>query len=298
MLSTSSRLMLICIFPLLIASCSQEFPLCGSSKVTDILKSEVAKKYNEDIASQLDVNVTVAEEISFDNKSTIRSCKSVVEVALKNDIVTKFKEFEAKHKTDTSDKFRLYSYKADKERKLSFSDKVQVDFKVKKNDVDKGIFIEGTYNSENGFDINPIILKLIQNSDLILKSATNLSKLWILRDNASDDDGVSNTELIKFVTDSKILIESCQVMNPKYEIVCRFSNGAGYLDLYTTKPITINPNLVELFRPEPSDQNKEFKITDISKISEFLNTSFTFKFKNIKDKTCDTKPNMCEAYDL
>jgi len=275
-----------------LTGCSTEdLQKCGSSMVTEKVKSEIVKNYDSLLQPNLEINVSVAEETSFEKEKNIRNCKAIANVTVKKELLEKFDNLQKVFEKELPG-WQLYSFKNDSEKKLIYTEDVGSIFKVKKNEVDKGVFVEGTYESKNNFKMNPIILYLVEDAENILKAGRLLQSLHEVKDMGSDSDGISSNELISKIMQNKLKIESCQLLQPKFEVVCKISNEGGSLELLTTKSVQGNP-LIEIFRSE-----QDLKISDPGKLSDLLNTNLSFKSKDLKSKTSNIAKNWGNAFGL
>jgi hypothetical protein len=288
----SPNLFILTLLTIFLAGCSGSFPGCGSSDVAKMIREEILKKYDKSLADSIEVNVSIAEEISFDTNKSVRQCKAIASAGFQSGVVSKFEEFEADFKKAVEGRLLPYSYKKS-DQKIHLKEQITIQYAIKKNEVDKGHFIEGAYTSDMDFKLNPIVLKLLKSKDEIIAIAKPYADLIALRDTAEAEKG-STKEVVSIVTQRKIKIDFCQLVPAGYEFNCKFTNNAGEVILTSLRSNGFE-SAVTLFKSKP---NSELKLSDPADIAELFSIPVNFKFKNLEDKSCSAVPAWCEAFGM
>lgn len=292
---TNKLIFFLCAAVVALTGCSKDKITCSDSSVKESLTRGTIENYPESIRNLLEVSIPIIEENKDDKGNFIKSCTATAEVKFKSELTEKFNNLK-----ESISKYKSYNLS---NAPIQTSDKVDINYQIKKNEADGGHYINGKYTSKSSFGISERVPQWVNDAENVIKTVKHIHQLRTLSE-LLEKDSPTGTEFKKLVYDYDLEFEFCEekYTGRSFDLICRASNSAGFIDV--TSSTKLNQASIEMMKfieamavlGGQSLKSTNKKITDPGKISEYMNDKITFTSQSEPNEApaCKVAPSLCQ----
>lgn len=279
-LNQKTKILLITLLTL-ISGCSK-IPECADSKVINTLKDSILAKEDLKHEDKLKFSVDIVTEDKSTKDDNARLCKGTLSVSINDEIISEFKKF---------------NYELQQKTGLSFQDVklkpliIEVDYKVKLNEVRKGeFFIQSSWSKfSDTLDYTPI--KQLENKEKILELAPSLKAISSAEEWLKNEPKNSKEVYDYFTENIKLALKYCTEQieddSSSINVWCHYGNNVGEVITYHSLPV--NPLALSMLALMGGGINKSNTIKSKESLQKIINSNVMMQFS---DSNTDSYSNL------
>ena len=260
---------------LLLSSCGKNLPECADAQVIAMLSSSIIEKENLKHSDKLKFYADIISEDKSTKNENERSCQGQLNASFTDEIINEFKNLNEELENRTGIAFQDVNLKPIK---------IDVQYKIKRNEINKGIFVESNWKTfSDEIDYTP--LNQLKNKEKIIQNIDNIKNIadaekWLKKE-PQHSNVVFETLTDKFKLKLSYCTESFDKEDATFSLWCNFGNDAGEVITYRSVPV----DLFSLYLGVLAGGNipgKTNTIKNVDTLNKIFNTDKTVEFSDSK----------------